>query len=277
MKERSKNSIGSVNRALELLDCALETGKLRVHDAADRLSINRSSAYRLMETLRQHGYLSKNKSNAWYEPGLKIETCSSLRVNPLVCQLLVKDTLQQLAEALSVDVMITQRTDSGMAFVARELSRNILRIDHPHNVCEPLHCTASGKSILAFTTEEHREYLISRIKFTRFTPKTICDQNELRDNLAALAERGYATEEEELYRGVSCIAVPIYDQMCWPSYSLGTSLPCKMLDPAITEDLAQHLCRGASKIRRLMRQYLMDPSVYAMKPNDGCYGKDVSE
>ena len=277
MVEKNKNSIGSVNRALELLDCALETGKLSVHDAVDHLSVNRSSAYRLLETMRLHGWLSKNESNAWYEPGLKIETASSLRVNPLVCQLLVKDTLRQLSEALSLDVMVTQRTDSGMAFVARELSRNILRIDHPHNVCEPLYCTASGKAILAFSTEEYREYLISRIKFARFTPKTICDPNELRENLASLAELGYATEEEEIYRGVSCVAVPIYDRMGWPSYSLGVSLPCRMLNPAILEDLTQHLRKSASKIRKLIRQYLEDPSVYAMKPNDSCYGKGVTD
>lgn len=275
MEEKGKNSIGSVNRALELLDCALQLGKISVQDAADHLSINRSSAYRLLETLRQHGWLSKNESNAWYEPGLKIET-SAHRVNPIVCQMLVKDALRQLSETISLDVMITQLTDSGMAFVARELSRNILRIDHPRNACEPLHCTASGKAILAFTSEDHREYLISRINFERFTKKTICDPNELRENLARLAELGYATEEEELYGGVSCIAVPIYDRMGWPTYSLGTSLPRKTLDPIITEDLVQHLRSGASKIRKLMWQYLEDPSIYAMKPNDNHYGKGVT-
>lgn len=273
MEEKGKNSIGSVNRALELLDCVLFTGKLSVQDAADQLSINRSSAYRLLETLRQHGYLSKSDTNTWYEPGLKIEMAGSRRINPLVCQFLLHDALRQLSEVISLDVMITQLTDSGMVFVARELSRNILRIDHPTNTCEPLHCTASGKAILAFTAPEHREYLISRINFTRFTDKTICEPEALRENLAKLAELGYATEEEELYRGVSCIAVPIYDHAGWPSYSLGTSLPRKTLDPVAAQAIVSHLRSGASKIRKLMWQYLADPSIYEMKPNDNNYGK----
>ena len=63
MLDERKDAVGSVSRALQLLDIAPTDRKLSVQGAADRLSINRSSAYRLLETMRRSGYLHKSGFN----------------------------------------------------------------------------------------------------------------------------------------------------------------------------------------------------------------------
>src|SRR5262249_32165909 len=72
----------------------------------------------------------------------------------------------------------------------------------------PLHCTATGKALVAHMSRlERRRLLGSRLK--RFTPHTICDWSALETELAKARRLGYALGREELEPGLIAIAAPI--------------------------------------------------------------------
>lgn len=74
----------------------------------------------------------------------------------------------------------------------------------------PLHCTAIGKALLAFSEPE----LISRVVaagLSRRTPRTITTPGLLGRQLARVAESGVAFENEESAIGVACVAAPVLD------------------------------------------------------------------
>ena len=75
----------------------------------------------------------------------------------------------------------------------------------------PAHCTASGKVHLAYMTEEEILALIPQREMKQFTTTTITDRDELVKELALVAERGYAIDNEEMDLGVRCVAAPIRD------------------------------------------------------------------
>ena len=73
----------------------------------------------------------------------------------------------------------------------------------------PLHCTAMGKVLLAFS-DAATIGKVTRRKLRSFTPNTITDGKRLREELEHVAQQGYAVDREEITRGLVCIAAPVY-------------------------------------------------------------------
>ena len=64
---------------------------------------------------------------------------------------------------------------------------------------QPVHCTAAGKALLAHLPEAEQRGLITKLRLTRRTPRTIVTKAALRTELERIvAEDGVAVEDEEL-------------------------------------------------------------------------------
>ena len=76
----------------------------------------------------------------------------------------------------------------------------------------PAYCTAMGKAILAFVSEERLEEVIERIDFVPRGPNTLTDPKAFREELVKIRASGIAINDEELAYGLRSIAAPIYSQ-----------------------------------------------------------------
>jgi len=84
----------------------------------------------------------------------------------------------------------------------------------------PLHCTALGKSLLAFSTEA-----VFPSELQAFTPRTITDAETLRRHLEQVRQQGYAVDDEEYDFGVRCVAAPVFDYRGKAVGAIGISGP----------------------------------------------------
>ena len=73
----------------------------------------------------------------------------------------------------------------------------------------PVHCTASGKAILAFGPSAVRERMLAR-PLEQVTQRTITDRAELEAELDAVRESGIARTHEELELGLDALAAPVF-------------------------------------------------------------------
>lgn len=74
----------------------------------------------------------------------------------------------------------------------------------------PLHCTAMGKVLLAYSSAERREALLCD-PLKAYTEKTITDKQTLLAQLDAVKKNGFAVEAEEVTRGIECTSAPVFD------------------------------------------------------------------
>lgn len=75
----------------------------------------------------------------------------------------------------------------------------------------PLHCTAPGKALLAFTAPHDQRAILGRLTLEAYTPTTITDRDQLLADLALTRARGYALSDGEHVDGVSSVAAPVFD------------------------------------------------------------------
>lgn len=70
------------------------------------------------------------------------------------------------------------------------------------------YCTGIGKALLAQLPSQKLEAYLPG-PFVRLTPQTICNPEQLREQVMQIAQRGYAIDDREMADTVSCVAVPI--------------------------------------------------------------------
>src|SRR5438093_13243716 len=64
-----RNKVQSLDRALEILRLLGSEPEMRVTDLARRLEVHKSTVFRLLSTLQQHGLVEQNPTTEQYRPG----------------------------------------------------------------------------------------------------------------------------------------------------------------------------------------------------------------
>jgi len=88
----------------------------------------------------------------------------------------------------------------------------------------PLHCSASGKVLLAFGATA-----VPPGPFERRTERTVTSGSELEAELASVRERGFAVTNEELEPGLVAVAAPIFAGELTAIAAISVSAPASRL------------------------------------------------
>ncbi|MFI5282612.1 MAG: IclR family transcriptional regulator [Candidatus Dormibacterales bacterium] len=203
-----ESAVRSVDRAMSILDL-LEKGTERTGaDLARELGVHRSTALRLLATLEKHAMVERDRRTARYRLGPRLPQLASAVSGELDLRHAARPFCERLADAVgetvTLDVMagdaivpIEQATASTSMVAVNWLGRRA-----------PIHCTASGKVILAFAPELVRRRVLAA-PLERRTAYTIVDGAELEAQLVAARESGVARTFEELEVGLDAIAAPV--------------------------------------------------------------------
>jgi DNA-binding IclR family transcriptional regulator len=201
--------IRSVDRAIAILDLLAQDGWRAGAEVARELGVHRSTALRLLGTLERHAMVERDPRTAKYRLGRRLPQLASFVTGEFDLRYLARPVCERLAGALgetvTLDVLdadeivpIEQATGSTSVVSVNWLGRRT-----------PVHCTASGKVILAFAAEPVRQRLLSQ-PLERRTARTIVDRAELEEQLVQAREAGFARTFEELEVGLDAIAAPVH-------------------------------------------------------------------
>lgn len=208
--EKRRTSIQSIDRATAILR-ALASGprRLGVSELAERLGLARPTVHGLLQTLQTHGFVEQDPYSDKYQlgPGLLQLGYSYLDLNELRSRSI--SHADNLARRTGAAVRVGVMHGSSVVVV-----HHVFRPDATFGVLEvglqlPLHASALGKAILAFSPAQVIEDLLAEPP-PRLTKQTL-NAAELRGELAVSRDSGIATERDEAVLGESSVAAPIFD------------------------------------------------------------------
>jgi hypothetical protein len=113
----------------------------------------------------------------------------------------------------------------------------------------PAHCTALGKAMLAFSSDEVRNS-VGSAKLVAKTPRSITDPVALEAELLRITRDRTAVDNEELVSGVVCVAAPVFRDGAVIA-AVSVTGPKARIDPHRVAAAVQTAARGIS--RRLSR------------------------
>jgi len=121
--------------------------------------------------------------------------------------------LERLAEATGESAMLAVLAPdrSAMVYTDKVESRTALRFAATVGDHRPIHCTSSGRVMLAFMPPPWPEEFLRKARLTPLTGSSVTDRRSLRRIVAEVREQGYAVTFGEATEGVVGIAAPVFD------------------------------------------------------------------
>lgn len=203
--------LSSVNNALRLLQSfTIDAPEKKVTDLASILGLSKSTVSRLLSTLASQGFVIKDRETQKYRLGLSILHLNSVITANLEISRESQLILQNLVNEVGETAHTAMLEGSNVVYVNRIECKHPVQILSHVGRRNPLHCTSSGKVILAYQDEEFIEQYIEK-GLNKFTLKTITDPHRFRESLKMIKEQGHAISIEEISVGVASVAAPVRD------------------------------------------------------------------
>ena len=205
-------SSSSAERSLRLLALLASEGRaLTLADLAARLALPKGTAHRICTQLMGAGFLSRDVDERSFVVGPALRKLAFDTLNHGVVRGLRHDVLSELVRQVGETCNFTTLDGTQVLYLDRVEAQWPLRLTLDVGSHVPLHCTASGKLLLAQMPRATRDAVIAGLTLTPMTRNSIVTAAKLRTECDAIAERGHACDNEEFIAGLVAVAAPVRD------------------------------------------------------------------
>lgn len=244
--QREEAGTGTVSRALHLIRViAEEGGSVTVKRVSDRLGLAPSTTHRLLQLLREDGFV-ENVEPGRYSIGPQLLRVASLVVSnsPVVrrAQAAIERTALRFNETVMFGLYLP--TESALSFEARADGQQRLTYQIDMHTPTSLVWGASGKSVLAFLDPALTEEILECETTSPAQGMARPSLQALNEELALIRERGWATSRSEKLPDACGIAAPVFG----PGGIIGCiclTTPESRMDPANIQEFGETVASHA--------------------------------
>lgn len=202
------------------------------------MKLPKPTTFRLARALENAGFVHKDPLTLRYQVGSSFEDVALNGLRNSAAHGARRKLMNELAERLGARVNLVVLKAGNLSFVQWVESTAPLRVDINGDMPMPVHCTASGKLLLAFGPAQLRETFFRAAPFPSHTRSTITTARGLAREFEEIRKRGYSTDNQELLQGVNCLAVPVCNRAGQTVAGLAVMAPVASLP---LEKLVRHL------------------------------------
>ena len=221
----SRYRVQVLDRTIAVLQTVADSDTdLAAAEIARHLRLHKSTVHRLLVVL-EHYRLIKKGPEGTYRLGTRLielgeSAIARLRLSDHA-QLFLRELANQTGEGAHVTIL----SGTEMLSIAHVEGRWSLQSLTRTGQRTQIHCTAAGKAVLAFLSEEVCDELIAKLSLVRNTRRTIVKPSALKLELMRVRETGYAVDDEEFEEGLRCVGAPVFDHRGHVVASISTAAP----------------------------------------------------
>jgi IclR family acetate operon transcriptional repressor len=235
-------------------------------DVARHLDVDRSTGWRILQVLIEFGWVKQDTGPASFS--LNVTQLYSLAGNShqhLALPGLVTPALTKIRDEIGESAVLGVPSGSSMVYLALTPSLHAVTVREGVGSVRPMHASALGKAYLSALNGKELEDTLISLDFQGGTERTVKSARELRSVIAEARGQGYATDLEECFAGVVCVAVPVQvGQGRLLIGALGVSGPRERLTVLGVERVAQVI---KEEVVRLEANFDLASSVGAAVPD----------
>lgn len=223
----------SVEKCLDLLEAVVRapagTG-VGTRSIGRELGLSPTTVHNLAQTLTRRGYLRQDPTTKRFVPGRRLWLIARNADARGELTALAMPIVLEAVKLTGETAMLTVLDHGRVVRLAQVSSPHALCVREGDDLGEHAYYTATGRMLLASLAEPLLEDHLRQTPPVRHTPRSLTDPASLRRELAAARERGCAEVVDELYEGVSAVAVPVVDPWGQITAALGVSAPTLRFD-----------------------------------------------
>lgn len=241
-----------LEKAFDIIEIiSRESGGLSLSEIARVSGFNKSTAYRILQTMVERRYVVRDDKGS-YRIGDKLMEINSAYISRLELHTESRPYLWQLSNRLHLSAILAVFTDHTSILVDK--------MEYVHDYSNykeigsrpPVYCTAHGKLMLSCLSSGELEQAIGSMRFVSYTINTHCSREALLADLKQIRQRGYAVDNEEHEYNQRCIATPIFDYRGEAIAALTVSGTCMQINKDNIASIAGEIIKAAGKISKRM-------------------------
>ena len=226
---------------------AQQANGLTFTEILTRTELPRSSAHRLVKELTALGLLSYDTETKTYRGSFSLAAIGAQVTSNLDIRQTCRPAMKALQETLGYVVTLSICGEESGIYIDKIEPQDFgLRLHSEIGKSFPLQCTAMGKIHLAFGTDSLRRAVLDK-RLDAFTETTITDPEILRKALDQVRAQGYAIDDEEISRGLTCIGAPIFGLNGEVIAAMSLTAPSHVYENGIADDVIQTILDHAKQ------------------------------
>jgi DNA-binding IclR family transcriptional regulator len=261
---KERGGIQSLARAFGILEeIARNCEGINLADLAKAVGLHNSTAFHLVKTMTQLGYISQVRDTKRYRVGSKLFrlAAGALEDNQLVA--LATPVLQTLTGETGETGHFAIRAGSDVVVLARAAGSGLLQLVDRAGSQRPAHATALGKVLISALSDAQIRQLLGGAPLQRFTAKTVVELEALIREIDEVRRNGIAYDDGEFDAEVRCVAAPVHDFAGRIAGAIGVSGPVWRLSLQLLQSTSSSVREAA---KRLSTQLGFDEAHGAARP-----------
>lgn len=233
-----------LERLAMILEIVSQKQEATVGDICEHSDLPRPSAYRLVNTLVETGFLDP-VGDGRFAIGSRLKRITDEGESDRLLLETIAPILRTAAETHGAAFFLSRLRGAAVEIVHVETPATGVSFLHPGLGKRPLHACSCSKAVAAFSPAIAAT-MSDRLK--AYTEFTVTDPSELHDEFELIRKRGFAECVEELERGMCSVAVPLGAAAVDPTMSIGTTGSLRVFTPAFRKKMGGELTILASEI-----------------------------
>lgn len=225
---RSQYQVPNLDRALTIMELlSTHPEGMILSRISEALDISKNSVFRITATLHDRGYLVRDDLTKTYQLSDRLMAVGSAAVSESNLVEISLDIMRELRDETKETVLLGALLSSECRGVTLEQVPGLhpfkFLLDVGSNLT--LHVGAPGKALLAYLPAGEQAKILTKLKLTRYTARTITTLGGLRKELKAVLKQGYAIDRGEWAEEMHCVGAAILDKRNYPVAALWVTGP----------------------------------------------------
>lgn len=247
--EQGLNGDTPTMRLFSLLELIAAKDQLvSLQGLVEETGLPKPTLHRMLQQLEGAGLLVRQADGKHYGTGVRLRRLAENLLLNATHHGARHAVLAHLVDELGESCNITTLSGSEVVYLDRVETPEPLRFYLRPGSRVPVHCSASGKMILAQCSPAQRRKLLAHAPLQRYTHKTKTDLDQLEDEFARIRRDGYAVDDEEFLPGLVCVAVVVPSAGTRSNLCVAVQAPVMRLTPDKALQLLPALQRAAESI-----------------------------
>ncbi len=245
----ARNHIDLVEKTFRVLETMAESGgEIHLKDIVSRVGLTKSSAFRILFTLKALGYVEQVAGHRTYR--LTPRLFGLARKSAFTPNLInvARPYLVRLRDEFSESSWLGQVKRGKVILVAAAEAPRQLQLSFEVGEVSPLHATGVGKAIAAQMTPAELDAAVGAGELERFTRRTIPNRSQLDKELAKIRQQGFSVNQEETVEGAILVGSPIFDSLGRAFAAISVSSPTVRWSAEKRRTMSQAVKQAASSI-----------------------------
>ncbi|SEG53547.1 IclR family transcriptional regulator [Paenibacillus sp. UNC499MF] len=245
--EEAKSTVRAVERALDVLLCYTDATELTLTEISSKVSLHKSTVYRLLASLEAKGFLVRESDGDKYRLGFSIWELAAHMSQSDDPGMILLPEMERLRDQVNETISLYVRDGRERVRVQAVQSNHAIRRVAPVGARMPLFVGASSKVLLAFGEAEVQEQAMLEAELAGIPREPFLQQ------LHETRKAGYATSVEEREPGAAALAAPVFNRAGKLVAALAVSGPSNRLTLEAMLEQAPVVMEAARRMGTMLR------------------------